>query len=84
MIFFYICIIMSKELDKEIDQIIETMEDDDSGFVFNKHIATYIFGIAMGILISLVVIAGIGESQLEHKNFNDTITTTEIIQYNEN
>ena len=71
---------MSKELDKEIDQIIETMEDDDSGFVFNKHIATYIFGIAMGILISLVVIAGIGESQLEHKNFNDTITTTEIIQ----
>lgn len=75
---------MSKELDKEIDQIIETMEDDDSGFVFNKHITTYIFGIVMGILISLVVIAGIGESQLEHKNFNDTITTTEIIQYNEN
>ena len=71
---------MNKELDKEIDNIIETMEDDDSGFVFNKHIATYIFGIAMGILISLVIIAGIGESQLEHKNFNDTITSTEIIQ----
>ena len=70
---------MNKELDKEIDNIIETM-DDDSGFVFNKHIATYIFGIAMGILISLVIIAGIGESQLEHKNFNDTITSTEIIQ----
>lgn len=82
--FFYICITMNKELDTEIDNIIETMEDDDSGFVFNKHIATYIFGIAMGILISLVVIAGIGESQLEHKNFNDTITTNEIIQYNEN
>ena len=71
---------MNKELDKEIDNIIETMEDDDSGFVFNKHIATYIFGIAMGILISLVIIAGIGESQLEHKNFNDVITSTEIIQ----
>ena len=78
-IFLYL-FIMSKELDKEIDQILETMDDDDSGFVFNKHIATYIFGIAMGILISLVIIAGIGESQMKHKNFNDTVTTTEIIQ----
>lgn len=71
---------MNKELDKEVDQILETMDDDDSGFTFNKHVAIYIFGIAMGILISLVVIAGIGESQLEHKNFNDAVTSTEIIQ----
>lgn len=78
-IFLYL-FIMSKELNKEIDQILETMKDDDSGFVFNKHIATYIFGIAMGILISLVVIAGIGESEMNQKNFTDTITTTEIIQ----
>ena len=78
-IFLYL-FIMSKELNKEIDQILETMEDDDSGFIFNKHVATYIFGIAMGILISLVVIAGIGESEMNQKNFTDTITTTEIIQ----
>ncbi len=71
---------MNKELDETIDNIIETVEDDDSGFVFNKHVAMYVFGIAMGILISLVVIAGIGESQLEHKSFTDTVTTTEIIQ----
>lgn len=80
MIFFYICIIMSKELDKEVDQILETMEDDDSGFTFNKHVAIYIFGIVMGILILLVVIAGIGESQFEHKTFNNMATSTKIIQ----
>lgn len=81
MIFFYICNIMSKELDKEVDQILETM-DDDSGFTFNKHVVMYIFGIAMGILISLVIIAGIGESNLEHKNLNNN-TSTEIIQIRE-